>query len=507
MRLQGGGWRSGRAQRASLPFGALSAIALVVAAHLWWGEGDHAEPAPLDAQTRLESLRSERVEAAGAATGGADAARAYPAGRSPGGPSEVPPPVEESASRIAGAPVQPLATLIERAGVIEAGSTLEGALAALYIHGEAARGVIDAYRTLRDPRKLRPGTRLLARFDEDSPLDAAALREVVISNAQGADAVTVSRLPSEGRSGKGEAKARLLEDALALTGDADASLRFRAELGGVPGEIVRRVLRCGMRGSLAVSLTRCGHGDALIGMLAQVLEERLDLERDVQVGDELRVVFEELVAAGETVRVTGLLAVDYRGAAGRHTALRFDGEASHGYFTPDGKGFGAFFLREPVPGARFTSGFGMRMHPILLQMRPHLGIDLAASAGTPVRAVAEGVVVAVGRDHVAGRYIKLRHARGYGSDYLHLSSIDRSVRAGQQVRRGQVIGGVGSSGRSTAPHLHLGIRHKGAHVDPMSVRDDEGPSVDSRDRKLFDRAAAELLSLIEKIDRRSGDAS
>ncbi len=483
MQLQARRWPNESGKRQGAPLAAIAAIVAVVAVYGWWSLQQGPQAAPMDAEARLAALREARA----ASEQRADAAEPHQVPHAMTSRSAqiaaVPPPIEVPAAVVEPVPVAPTPALIDRAGTIEAGSTLDAALASLYIHSEAAKGVVKAYKTLRNPRKLRPGSRLFARFDDSNPLDAGALREIVIANAGGGEAVTIRR------------------------DMADESLRYVAEPGGLPGELVRRVLRCGMTGSLASSLTRCGHDDAMIAMVADVLGDRLDFEHDVQIGDELRVVFDELVAAGETVRIEAVRAVDYRGQNGRHTAIAFEGSESRGTFTPEGEGFGTFFLREPVAGARFTSGFGMRMHPILLQMRPHLGIDLAAPSGTPVRAVADGVVATVGRDGVAGRYIKLRHARGFGSDYLHLSRVDGSLRPGRSIVRGQVIGAVGTTGRSTAPHLHLGIRRHGAHVDPMTVRDEMQGGVSPKDRDAFAKLVAEMRALLDKVDARSGDAS
>lgn len=466
-----------RRHRASLGSIAASVAVLgIFALYAWSTLQGEPEVAPMDASARLAALQQARVEAARRVV----ARPSEPVAAAATVASPIPPPVEIAAARLEEAPVQPQATPVERTTALEPGATLEAALAGLYVHGDAARQVAAAYRTLADPRRLQPGTRLLARFDSASPLDAYALRELVVAPTGKAENVTIRR--------EGEG----------------AEANYRAEPGGVPGELVRRVLRCGIRGSLSASLTRCGHDDALIGKISAVLAERLDLERDLRVGDELRVVFDELVAAGERVRIEDVLAIDYRGALGRHTALRFEAGDVQGWFRPDGEGFASFFLREPVPGARFTSGFGMRMHPILLKMKPHLGIDLAAPTGTPVRAVADGKVAATGKGKVAGRYIKLRHDRGYGSDYLHLSRV--AIRGGAKVHRGQIIGYVGTSGRSTAPHLHLGIRKGGAHVDPIAVRDEPAAPVPTRHAETYRDHAATLMRLLDAVDPGKDDA-
>lgn len=436
------------------------------------------EVAAMDPAARLAALRSSRLSTNNAARLAVNHGRNAQHDSSANAiDSALPTKLELTAAAVEARPVEPRAIGMERAGVLPQGSTLESALTGLYIHGDAAKQVAKAFAELRNPRRLRPGTRLLARFDGQSALDAFSLREVVIAPAGPVGNITVTR--------EGEG----------------AATRYVAKEGGIPGEIVRRVLRCGIRDSLSASLTRCGHDDALVHLVATVLSERLDLARDLRAGDELRVVFDELVAAGERVRIESVHAIDYRSGATRFTALRFDnGHGAVGWFRPDADSFASFFLHDPVLGARFTSGYGMRMHPILLKMRPHLGIDLAAPTGTPVRAIADGIVSTASRSKVAGRYIKLKHARGYGSDYLHLSRLSRAARAGARVRRGEVIGYVGTSGRSTAPHLHLGVRKGKAHIDPVSVRDEAGSAVGAKDRPSFDEVAQALMRLLDAVE-------
>lgn len=422
-------------------------------------------------------------KAPGQALLGASVASAKAAVPAAGGPADVAPPGTADASLAA----------VERTAVLRAGETLETVLASLYVHGEAVHGVIAAYRKLRDPRRLQVGSRVVARFDDGSPLDAGSLREVVVAGPALADPLRIARADADADVAPRDAAPDAGRGA-----PLAAPLRFVAAEGGALGERTRRVLRCGVSGTLVASIVRCGRDEAFAQAVVRVLAERVDTD-EVRAGDELRVVFDELVVAGEAIGVQGLAAVQWRSARDAFTALAWEAEGQRRWVTPEGSGFGRFFLREPVAGARFTSGFGMRMHPILLKMRPHQGIDLAAPAGTPVRAIADGVVAASGRDAVAGRYVRLRHARGYESDSLHLSRVSRDVRPGRRVRRGEVIGAVGSSGRSSGPHLHLGVRRHGAFVDPLSIFDEPALGVAADQREAFAPYARELLALLDAI--------
>ena len=124
--------------------------------------------------------------------------------------------------------------------------------------------------------------------------------------------------------------------------------------------------------------------------------------------------------------------------------------------------------RVPV---RISSHFGKRYHPVLKRWKLHKGTDFAAPTGTPVLAVADGEVRLAGYYGAAGNYILIKHDNGYASQYMHLSRISRGLKRGQRVKRGQLIGRVGTTGRSTGPHLHFGLKRQGVSVDPLKVHD------------------------------------
>ena len=126
---------------------------------------------------------------------------------------------------------------------------------------------------------------------------------------------------------------------------------------------------------------------------------------------------------------------------------------------------------EPFYAVRLSSRYGKRFHPILKRWRLHNGIDLAARRGTPVRAAADGEVEYAAWRGAAGKYIYIRHADGWGTGYMHLHTIDALVEKGAAVTRGQVIGQVGTTGRSTGPHLHFSVKRDGEYVDPLEARE------------------------------------
>ncbi len=471
-----------RRSRAIPSLGATLVVLVVVAANWWWFLSADPEPQPLGQIERLQAMQDQAVEAEHYAV--ERQARSAVAAAAPA-PKTVA--AQVSAAEVNEEPARPVPVPVSRSTVIGSGESLEVALGRLFIYGEAAREVVTAYRSVRNPRLLRAGERLWAQFESASPMDPHALMQLVVAPGRSGEGVTLTR--------KGH----------------DGELSFDAREGGLPGSLSRQALRCGISGSLTASLTRCGHGAGLAHLIAPVLEGRLDLSRDLRPGDELRVVYDELVAGEEHVRYETVLAVAWKGAIDSFTALRFAHEGnSVGWFDPAGRSIEPMFLRRPVRDGHMSSPFSLaRMHPVLHKLMPHLGVDYAAPTGTPVLAIADGRVLTRGRGPVAGKVVRVQHGRNYRSEYLHLSRFARGLKPGSRVTKGQVVGFVGSTGRSTGPHLHLAVKKAGRHIDPLEVVALEGTPVAPRDRKAFEQQAEDVLRLLEALDssKTNADAS
>ena len=175
--------------------------------------------------------------------------------------------------------------------------------------------------------------------------------------------------------------------------------------------------------------------------------------------------------------------------------MRFEGTGRAEYYTPDGVPLRKTFLRSPLKFNRISSRFSRaRFHPILKRFRPHLGVDYAAPAGTPVRAAADGVVLQAGWSGGFGKVVKIRHGRGIQTLYGHLSRIQ--VRPGQRVEQGELIGNVGTTGLSTAPHLDYRTMRDGVFVNPLTIQPPPPEPLSASLRPAFlevrDRALAHL---------------
>ncbi len=213
--------------------------------------------------------------------------------------------------------------------------------------------------------------------------------------------------------------------------------------------------------SLYLAVTGSGEQPQLGVDLADIFAWDVDFYTDIQKGDSFRVLLEKKYLDGQFVRYGSILAVDLIVKNKRFSAFRFQNE----YYEPGGKSLKKSLLKSPLQYTRISSRFSAaRMHPILRIVRPHLGIDYAAPTGTPVVAVASGRVVSAGVDGGYGRSVRVRHNDGLESVYSHLSSI--AVRAGTQVKQGELIGRVGSTGLATGPHLDFRLLERGKYINP-----------------------------------------
>ena len=226
-----------------------------------------------------------------------------------------------------------------------------------------------------------------------------------------------------------------------------------------------------MRGSLYDSALRAGATPGLVAEAAKLFAKSLDLSRDLEPGDPFRLVFDRTATAdGRTVAAGELLYAEI-GAQGRTTRFyRFEHAGRVEFADEVGQALRPLLLKAPLDGARLTSAFGMRLHPLLGFNRIHPGVDFGAASGTPVFAAGDGVVEEAQWKGGYGRWLKLQHGQGFETGYGHLARFAPGLRPGVRVRQGQVVAFVGSTGLSTGPHLHYEVRRGGRQLNPQGVR-------------------------------------
>jgi murein DD-endopeptidase MepM/ murein hydrolase activator NlpD len=221
--------------------------------------------------------------------------------------------------------------------------------------------------------------------------------------------------------------------------------------------------------SLFETIAGMGEKDQLAWDLEDIFSSDIDFLIDIRKGDSFKAIVEKKYLDGELSKYGDVLAASFTNAGKNILGFRFEDEnGKPAYYDPEGKALKKSFLKSPLKYTRISSRFSLaRRHPITKKVQPHLGVDYAAPVGTPVRAVGNGMVAAIGKDGANGRYVRLRHPRGYETMYLHLSRI--TVKSGARVSQGDVIGYVGSSGLSTGPHLDFRIKRNGKALNPLRL--------------------------------------
>ncbi len=351
--------------------------------------------------------------------------------------------------------------------------------------GEALSAVLEragisrdeASRALRsasaiDARRIRPGTTITTRLNPDS-----GASEIVFHMA-------IDRLVrlSKGASAWSESEERLpwTTDTVVVGGLVQSTLTAALEQGA-------DAFPANVRDEVAYAL-------------ADILEYRVDLSRELHVGDSIRVLVERQRAPTGAVRPGNILAARLTLDGKKVETMRFANNASPvSYFDGDGKSMRAAFLRAPLAFRRISSVFGLRKHPILGIWRAHQGTDYAAASGTPVRALGNGTVIYAGWKGGYGRVIEIRHRNGFVTRYGHLSAFAAGIRAGASVSISRTIGFVGQSGLATAPHLHFEVLVGGVHRDPrLALRNVTGEPLDTAQRNKFGAVKARLFAILDK---------
>jgi murein DD-endopeptidase MepM/ murein hydrolase activator NlpD len=222
--------------------------------------------------------------------------------------------------------------------------------------------------------------------------------------------------------------------------------------------------------SLFQSVSGAGEGAELAVALAEVFSGEIDFNSDLQPGDAYALAFDKYTREGRPASYGDITAAEFRNDGRVLRAIRFTVPGGRpAYYDEHGRSLRRFFLRSPLKfEPRITSRFSAsRRHPVLHTNRAHRGVDYAAPTGAPVIAAASGVVVAATYDGTNGRMVRVRHASGYESYYLHLSAFGPGIRAGVRVEQGQTVGRVGATGLATGPHLHYGLKRNGTFVNPL----------------------------------------
>lgn len=352
---------------------------------------------------------------------------------------------------------------------MDSGDTLTGVLTDAGVSSDDANAVVAALKKVYDPRAIHagqsfdlsfgPAQQPVARIVYSAPADGSA------DDAAGGDAqASAGRLLSVTFSPS-------IEQEITVTRAADGS--FTAQ--SAKKDLVAHYHRAGARidSSLYLAAMQAGIPADIVVQMIHVLSYQVDFQRDIKPGNTFELLYSYYYTPDGKPAKQGVIDYVSMNLGGRTVTLyRYAGKNGDGvdYLDAHGRSAKSFLMKTPVDGARISSGFGMRFHPVLGYTRMHKGVDFAVPVGTPVMAAGNGVIKFEGQERGYGNFLLIRHNSEYSTAYAHLSRFVRGLHDGSRVHQGEIVAYSGNTGLTTGPHLHYEIRVDGKQVNPLTVR-------------------------------------
>lgn len=357
-----------------------------------------------------------------------------------------------------------------RRASIQRNETLSGVLDRIGAPRDQANGAVLAAGQLIDLRRVRPGDDVTAWLSTDD--DSGAVRLVGLSLRPDVERQVLVSQNSAGQWVTHELRTQLTPGYNRVAGTIQQSI-YQAALA-------------------------LGAGDQQVVDFADILGYDIDFQRETQAGDEFEIFYETFDdERGQPVKAGAILYAEMNGQALKKGFYRFtpsdDGQVD--YFDDKGQSAKKFLMKTPINGARLSSSFGNRKHPILGYTKLHKGTDFAAPTGTPIYAAGSGVITYKGYNGGYGNYIKVQHANGYETAYAHMSRYATGAAKGTRVRQGQIIGYVGSTGASTGPHLHYEVYVNKKPVNAMALKLPTGRKLEGPQLEAFNAEKARIDAL------------
>ena len=348
--------------------------------------------------------------------------------------------------------------------------TLSSVLDRIGAPREEANGAVFAAAQATDLRNIRPGDDITAWLETDDTTGAVRLMGVSLRPEVERQVLVSKNL--DGQWTTHELKTSMTPGINYVEGDIDSTIY-----------------------ETALSL---GAGDQQVVDYAAIFGYDIDFQREIRPGDHFEFLYETFEdERGRPVKSGAMLMASIEGAALTKTFYRFTPSDDHvvDYFDEQGQSAKKFLMKTPINGARISSSFGNRVHPILGYTKLHKGTDFAAPRGTPIYAAGNGVVERAGPFSTFGNYVKIQHANGYETAYAHMNGFAKGVRKGSHVRQGEVIGYVGTTGQSTGPHLHYEVYIGGKAVNAMSLKLPTGRKLSGEQLEAFKAEKARIEAL------------
>jgi murein DD-endopeptidase MepM/ murein hydrolase activator NlpD len=351
---------------------------------------------------------------------------------------------------------------------VRPGDSLGSVFNRLGIEDQQAQAFVRSNKMARAILSLKTGKRLQAETDENGLM--LTLRATVAVRDNEFKTITVTR--------KGE---KFVAD------EAPAKLERRVEMRS-------RDISTSLYAATDSNTDGAQIPDSIVNQIVEMFSTNIDFRGDLKRGDRFNVVYETYWLDGEMVKTGRILAGEFinRGVAFQSVWYEDPITKQGGYYSLDGKALKKAFLKSPVAFNRISSGFSMRVHPVFGTWKQHKGVDMAAPMGTPIKASGDGTVDFVGVSNGYGNMVVLKHWANYSTAYGHMSRFASSLRRGQKVAQGDVIGYVGTTGWATGPHLHYEFRIGGQATDPMKLKNLAQQPLNTGEMARFRTAAADM---------------
>ena len=270
-----------------------------------------------------------------------------------------------------------------------------------------------------------------------------------------------------------------------------------------PVEIEKRYADVTINSSLWNDMLKAGVSPLLIISLSDIYAWTIDFFA-LQKGDRFRVLYEQKVCDGEIIAVDTVRYAVFSSDGKDFPMIMFNQhDGGNVWWNEKGESMRKAFLKAPLNYTRVSSGFShARRHPVTRKVQPHTGVDYAAPKGTPVMSIGDGVVLSMKYEGAGGNTVRIRHNSVYTTAYLHLSRYAKGLKAGQRVRQGEVIGYVGSTGRSTGPHLDFRVWKNGSPINPLKMESPPAEPIKEASRQAFDQTAMGYRAQVDTIQAR-----
>ena len=254
-----------------------------------------------------------------------------------------------------------------------------------------------------------------------------------------------------------------------------------------------------IEGALFAATKKAAMPYALALDMANIFGYDIDFAQDLRKGDTFEVLYEEKTLEDKAVGTGNILTARFTNRGKVYTAVRYtDKSGNSSYYSADGSSLRKAFIRTPVDFARISSRFSNgRKHPILNKIRAHKGVDYAAPRGTPIKAAGDGRVTLAGRKGGYGNTVVIKHGQRYQTLYAHMNGFAKGIRSGSNVKQGQIIGYIGTTGLSTGPHLHYEFQVNGVHVDPLSQKLPISDPIHASEKQRFAQLSQPLIAKLD----------